>query len=373
MTLYYIKIFAITLVVLTCIIATYTDIKYQIIPNKLTFTVGIIGFALGVYYYLMLGAGGLTFYFLSILLVYILSYILWRIGLWAGGDVKLFTTLSTLLVADYMDILPTFNVAGVIFPVYFDYISPIFELIFNSILSVLPLILLIISYEILKNKTYLMKDLTKNICLIDVVISLNTLMIFTILVDILDVSIIIEFIILVIISYLNNRISKKYKTVTIAITVITLVIMVIRNMTMIYLLESISISIIYLIRAIIKSGIISEALKNNVKIDDLTESMVLAYNLCYDGGKYYFDKRKLKEKLTSKKEDEIIISTRAAGLSSDEIKLIRKFYCEGLLPDNQILIKKTLSFGPFVLAGLLVTLTIGDVYLLILQIWRLLL
>ena len=373
MDLYYIKLFALILAVLACIIATYTDIRYQIIPNWLTFTVGAIGCLLGLYYYINSDVWLIIPYLFTILLVYILSYIFWRIGLWAGGDVKLFTALSTLFVREYVDVLSVFKFSTIVFPVYFWNISPIFDLIFNSILSVLPLILLIVVCEIIRNKIYLIKDVVKSINLIDVIITFNALMLFTVIDNMIDTHLVIEFIILLLISYLNRQISHKDNRIIIIISAITFILSASMKLYVIYLMEFITISFIYLIRAIITSGIISKALRDYVKIDQLDESMVLAYNLCFDGKKYYFDKRSIKEKITSKDKMDVVLSTTAAGLSLDDIRLLQRLHFEGLLKDNHILIKKTLSFGPFILAGLIVTLTIGDVYLAILQIGRLIL
>jgi len=373
MTLYYVKLIAIILAVLACTIATYTDIRYQIIPNWLTFTVGIVGLILGIYYYLNSDVRLIIPYLFTILLVYILSYLLWHVGLWAGGDVKLFTALSTLFVREYMDILPLFKFSTLVFPVYIRNISPIFDLIFNSVLSVLPLILLIVIFEIIRNKIYLIKDVVKSINLIDIIIIFNALMLFTIIDNILDTSVVIKFIILLLISYLNRQISGNDNRIIIIISAITLVISIFMNLYMLYMMEFITISFIYMIRTIITSGIISKALRDYVKIDELDESMVLGYDLCFDGKKYCFDKRSIKEKITSRDNLEVIVSTKASGLSMDDIKLIQKLHFEGLLNQKHIIIKKTLSFGPFILAGLIVTLTIGDIYLAILQLGRLIL
>ena len=367
MNLYYIKLTAILIVILSCIIATYTDIRYQIIPNKLTFTTGIIGLLLGVYYYVNVGYILLAGYFINILLVYIFSYILWHLGLWAGGDVKLFTSLSTLLLRDYLDIIPSFNISSIAFPAYLYGISPIYDLMFNSMLSVIPLILLIIIYEILKNKIYLIKDVMNVLSLNDVIITFNSLMLFTLFDNFINLYLLVDILILLVISYANRRISKIDNKIPLVISIVLLIATVECNLLELYIVELISILVIYVIRAIVMSGILFKALRSYVHIDDLEESMVLAYNLCYNGSKYYFDNRSIKERLLDKDADEVVISTNASGLDLDEIVYIRKLYCEGLLSDNHVLTKKTLSFGPFILAGLVLTLTVGDVYLFILH------
>ena len=86
------------LAVLAVVAANYTDLRWRLIPNKLTFPL----IAAGVGFHLALGlsrgdpwtavsglmGGGFAFAF---------GYALWLAGGWAGGDVKLFTALGALL------------------------------------------------------------------------------------------------------------------------------------------------------------------------------------------------------------------------------------------------------------------------------------
>jgi len=84
-------------IVITCI-AVYTDLKWRIIPNKLTFpAIGI-----GVIFYIAQGiyngdvwtvcSGGIGAF-----AAFAVGYALWITGGWAGGDVKLFTAYGALL------------------------------------------------------------------------------------------------------------------------------------------------------------------------------------------------------------------------------------------------------------------------------------
>lgn len=56
MNLNLIKILGIFLVTMCCIIATYTDVKSQTIPNKLTFSLFLIGIVLGTFYFYKVGS-----------------------------------------------------------------------------------------------------------------------------------------------------------------------------------------------------------------------------------------------------------------------------------------------------------------------------
>ncbi|MBC7219135.1 MAG: prepilin peptidase [Hadesarchaea archaeon] len=80
------------------LIATYTDLRERIIPNWLTvsFTAagiafhGFLGAFQGDLFVAVSGALGASISFA-------IGYVLWRAGGWAGGDVKLFTALGSLL------------------------------------------------------------------------------------------------------------------------------------------------------------------------------------------------------------------------------------------------------------------------------------
>ncbi|MFC2174664.1 prepilin peptidase [archaeon] len=78
--------------------ASFTDLKERIVPDWLSYSM----VAIGLMYHLglsvlewslhpfLLSAGGAV-------LAFVFAYALWRIGAWAGGDVKLFTGLGALV------------------------------------------------------------------------------------------------------------------------------------------------------------------------------------------------------------------------------------------------------------------------------------
>ncbi len=82
----------------TVFIANYTDLKERIIPNKLTFPMIIAGIALylgyGIYQqnFLLAVTGGI-----GAGVTFGIGYLMWIIGGWAGGDVKLYAALGALL------------------------------------------------------------------------------------------------------------------------------------------------------------------------------------------------------------------------------------------------------------------------------------
>lgn len=79
-------------------IAVYTDMRWRIIPNKLNYPM----IAIGVGFYLLLGLSKMDLLVaisgaLGAIISFVIGYVLWLTGGWAGGDVKLFTALGALL------------------------------------------------------------------------------------------------------------------------------------------------------------------------------------------------------------------------------------------------------------------------------------
>ncbi|MDO5825893.1 MAG: A24 family peptidase, partial [Methanosphaera sp.] len=275
-----IKIIAFTVLIVGVVIASISDYKTLTISNKLTFFMFSSGLILGTAHYLTNDIKNLLPYYLSILLVFIFVYILWHIGLWAGGDVKLFTAISTLLCADYLDILPRYTFYGYVFP-FFGGMTfiPTLSLITNSVLSIVPIIIIVIIYEIIKNKTYLIKDIVKRYDLINIASTLNAFGIIFLINDIIHIdNFMANIVFLLFISYTVNEISKKVEYTVIPLTLIILVMNVQYNNLQIYLLETAILLTVVLIKNIIKYNLLKETLSYDVKISELTESMILSYD-----------------------------------------------------------------------------------------------
>jgi len=139
--------------IIACFYASYTDLKSGIIQNKLTFSLIGLGIALNAIYAFMIN----DIWFIVIgaiftAVIFAVGYIFWKLGAWAGGDVKLFTALAALLPF-YPSIL-NYNIFGVEFPIVSTYGFP-FTLIINSILSMLPFLLIYVLYIAVRRKPYL--------------------------------------------------------------------------------------------------------------------------------------------------------------------------------------------------------------------------
>lgn len=361
-----IKLIALSILISGVVIASISDYNTLSISNRLTFFMLASGLTLGSIFYLNKDIFSLMYYYLSIVLIFVFVYVFWMFGLWAGGDVKLLTAISALLCVDYLDILPTFNLYGCSFPFYGNMLFiPALSVIVNSVFSVVPIILFIILYEIIKNKRYLMKDIFCTDDLINVATTLNILGIYflinyTVHID----NFLLNIAVLLFVSFAVNNISKRTNHVIIPLTIITLIMNILHDNIQIYLLELVIITCIVLIKNIIKNNLLKQVLSHSVAIDKLSESMILSYNLVKYDDEYFFDKRGLKERLLQKENIKPVITQKAHGLTPDDIRLLETLSTNGRIADY-VLIKHSVAFAPFILCGLILTLTIGNTYLII--------
>ena len=81
---------------------------------------------------------------ISMIITYAVSYLLWQLHLWGGGDVKLFTSIATVIPfgasIDFLNIFPVLS----IYPFTFS-------VIFNSILVSFPFLVIVTTRLIIKN------------------------------------------------------------------------------------------------------------------------------------------------------------------------------------------------------------------------------
>jgi len=296
MNLYYIQLLGLFILIISCLISTYTDIKYRIIPNKLTIPLGIIGLVLVSSYYYFINNFNL-FYYVSIIVIYIISYIFWFFGVWGGGDVKLFTAISTLLIPEFLIILPNYYIGSICLPIFSLNSIPTLYLMINSILSVVPIILIIVTYIIFKRKSYLIKNFRETMDLNNGLIIINSVMITLSIMKIFDVhDFVLNIIFLMFITYLHRKVVKKYYLLII-ISLTILIYQILTNNTLLYIKTFIFINLIIIIKNIISNNLIKEALTDTYKINQLKEGMILSYPLCRNEKEYYFDKSTIKDKI----------------------------------------------------------------------------
>lgn len=359
--------------IVACLYASYSDLKLGIIPNKLTFPLIGIGIILNGIYAFMIG--DLWFIIICIVVtgvIFALGYLFWKMGAWAGGDVKLFTALAALL--PFYPALVYYQILGVSFPIEGTYPFPL-TLIINSILSILPFLLIYVFYVVVKTKPHLMgeliapvKNYKKNIVLTLVITSAVTLTIFITQqtrLQIIIISLILIYLLSLLISKLPNYVKAVLVSlVTAAALFYNLQITIISIVTLF-----ISITIIEVVRKLLTS-VSKEALQDDILLDELQEGMIPAYNLYQRDNDIYVDDKSIIDKLIEsfKTRDpnkltappgKRLVGTLAAGLTSDDIQLLKKLEKEGKI-SHKFRVKKGVPFAPSIFIGLLISLFIGD-------------
>ena len=132
--------------ILFSILASIFDVKSGFVPDWLNYL--LIAFGLMSNFILTLITSNVKYIlasFISMLITYVISYLLWTLHMWGGGDVKLFTSIATAipfgLNGDIFNIFPLLSIYPFAFTV-----------IFNSILVSFPFLVIFTTYLLFKNK-----------------------------------------------------------------------------------------------------------------------------------------------------------------------------------------------------------------------------
>lgn len=141
-------LFQISITVLFCIMAAIFDVKDGIIPNWLTRFLLIFGFVSNLI--LSLFSSNIKYILasiISVVITYFITYMMWQLNIWGGGDVKLFTGISSVIPfgtnVDFLDIFPQLS----IYPFSFS-------VVLNSILVSFPFLIIFVTYLIFKNNIF---------------------------------------------------------------------------------------------------------------------------------------------------------------------------------------------------------------------------
>ena len=375
-----IPLISIIIAVVACIYASYSDLKEGVIRNNLTFPLIAIGIILNAIYVFTSPASIFLFIECAIVtgLIFVLGYVFWKMGAWAGGDVKLFTALAALLPFYAIPLYPSivnYQILGVNFPAEALYPFP-FTLIINSILSMLPFLLIYVFYIVVKNKPHLMgelaspiKDYKKNIVLTLVVTSAVTLT-YTLTKE-LDIQIVLLSLILIyLLSFVISKIPNRIKAVLISVVTVYALFTNFKITITGIVLIFISIIILEIIKKLLTS-VSKEALQDNYKMSELKEGMIPAYSIFEKDNKVYVDDKSFITRvknaintgdvtLINPPKGKLLVSSMAAGLTEKDIEVLKELKNKNKLADV-FRIKKGIPFAPSILIGLLISLFIGDI------------
>ena len=130
------------------VLASIYDIKKGFVPDWLNYF--LIFFGLLSNLILSFVTSNLKYFlasFISMFVTYAVSYMLWKLHMWGGGDVKLFTSIATVIPfgwnIDFFNIFPVLSVYPFAFSV-----------IFNSILVSFPFLVVFTTHLIVKKSLF---------------------------------------------------------------------------------------------------------------------------------------------------------------------------------------------------------------------------
>ncbi len=352
------------------VIASITDMRSGIIPNRLTFTL----IAVGIFGYLAYGilTGNLSLFLASLkslTVMFIAGYLFWMLGAWSAGDAKEFLFIAALIPA-----YPAF-LYGMFNPTisYYPFVITVF---INTFLSIFPFIFLSSLYVAMGKGLFFrfiepIKNLKKYI---------ETSFV---LVAAIGFSEFFGMRILALLALLLlYRIPGKYRAPLSALAILAYVFalsefwysraLFISTYFVIMLLFIVTINLLLTSISIIRK----EALTEEAKITDLKEGTIIAEGIYIRDGEVSRDNRGMIEKIKDAAktgsyqtlfQGKGIAGTGAAGVTEEEIELLKEYVKNGKLED-QVNVKKSMPFAPVILAGLIISLVVGDA-MLALRMW----
>lgn len=375
-----IPLLATIIAILASVYASYTDITKGIIPNRLTFPLIGVGMVLNGIYAILIG--DLWYLILGLIItgvIFGLGYIFWKMGAWAGGDVKLFTALAALL--PFYPAVVSYQVFSHTFPMEAAYPFP-FTVIINSILSMLPFLLIYVLFVAMRTKPHLLGELLSPIKewqknLVTTLLITSAVTISVLVVQVINYPNLILYLILIyLIVFLISKLPKYVKAGLIAVAVFYSFYTYFQVTLMGIITLLLTLIAIGMVRKLLTS-VSREALQDDYPVEGLEEGMILAYKLYQTNDEVEWDEKgfftKIKETfakkdltLISRPPGKLVISSLAAGLTKDDIKLLKKLRKEGKIKE-EVRIKRGVPFAPSILIGLLLSLFIGDLAFIIQQ------
>ena len=358
MNIFLLTLLPITITLVIVAIAAYYDFKKGIIPNKLTFTLLIFGIITNSLFSIVCNNSSYILNSITLaIFIFILSYILWKMRLWAGGDVKLLTAIAASIPIE--PDLFKFQFLDLQFPLIPLYPFPL-TLIFNSILISFPFLILLL----LKNnyKSYLKKNIFKYK-------EFN------------------EFHNIII--RIKSRRKTIFKNIILSIFFSSIIIVITRTyLNIYYSLYFLSFSIIFslissfLFKSLIKTfkNFIKKGSSKEINILNLNDGMIInnlnitidkKFNKNFNKIIDDYDSNKSNiniKKINNEKQLEYILnSSTAAGLTLQDITFIQKLFNMDFIPEK-IPIKVGVPFAPSIAIALIISIFIGDLCLLFINI-----
>jgi len=144
-TIFFIQI---TITILFTSLAVIFDVKSNIVPDLLMYVMWAFGIiSNGILSLMSHNIKYILASIISMAITFIITYLLWRLDMWGGGDVKLFTGIASVIPSglniDFLNIFPELSV----YPFSFS-------VVVNSILVSFPFLIAFVVYLISKSKMF---------------------------------------------------------------------------------------------------------------------------------------------------------------------------------------------------------------------------
>ncbi len=364
-----------SLALLTVVVANYTDLRERIIPNRLTFSMIIIGVAIylgyGAYlhdlFFAIKGAigAGVTF---------AIGYAMWYLGAWAGGDVKLYAALGALLGGYTAPNIFTGHGLAFMNPPYPFFLT----IFFNGIICLAPVLF---GYVIVKSVQTegvgrkIIRPLRESfpeILLAPFVIIAGSLLA-TELVSLAGLNVWIRLILSLVFVLLIYGLPRKLKA-AVSLSLFGVGVYLYSLTILEYILYTFV--AVFGIRLIISSlkVVNAEVLQREISITDLEEGMIPAEDIYErDGEAHRHEGPGFMERVKSFIRDRsgfrslpdydrlLADSSLAAGISEEQVEALQEQVEEGNLEDR-IRIKEGLPFAPSFGLGVPIAIFLGDIY-----------
>src|SRR3989344_2119963 len=356
---------------LALLVATYTDLKSRIVPNTLVYGLAIIGILLkvtesyfvGTFEPLVLSAQGVAIAFIA-------SYALYKLGVWAGGDVKLVSCLAILNPINYSliatELALQYPLTAITLPIF------AITLIIYSTFAVLPIGFVMTITAALKSKEILSNTISQVVKkwkqLLGTCLALAGAQI---VLQYFRVSEFAIFPLLIAIVFLPKEL-RTGATISLAVAGA-----IIGLQSFIYNSLTIALPLmvgygLFLLYSNSKEG----AFKETIETQKLEEGMVVDSYIVEDDGKIEYVKGPsiktvIKQLMDNKMEKGLledfkikgkVISgpNQAGGISEEDAKKIKEAAKKGLAPKT-IVIKKTMAFVPAILFAYIALQLSGDI------------
>lgn len=356
----------IAIVFIALLYSTITDIRSREVSNFVSLGLLIYGTVVNsIYYYFVKGYLSTIYFLIFVALVFLICYLFWKLGIFAGGDAKLYSGISAVIPVLNISLINQFS-SGLPF---------VLSLFLLSILLMLPLAVLKLFFGFFKDMT--IKEFIKKI------IKENSLKFVLNIMYVVSLYFVFSFFnypfwVFLIVSIILGFVPKYIRyPLSICLFVLSLILNPLQTgyIILVVIVSGFILSMIIKLFVLSKSGI----LNYNKKLSELKDGDLLAHpviksengkyiDLTYDfwkelkqafkktvkgnkdAIKYVINKRKdLYSKI-------VIYNNLACGLTADEIIKLQKHYI-----NDKIELKETTPLVPSIFIAYVIMICFGDV------------